>query len=109
MPFDNVLIIIILIIVLCETMAITCVKQYHLHGNLCYFMLAIVLYGVVCYLLDKSFYYSNMGITNVIWSGISLLAVAFAGILFFKEKVHFHDLVAGMLISVGILIFRFTE
>lgn len=109
MSFNNVLIIIILIIALCETAAISCVKQYHLHGNMCYLMIAILLYAIVCFLLDKSFYYSTMGITNVIWSGVSILVVSLAGLLLFKEKIHVHDVIAGILITIGILIFKFTE
>ena len=109
MAIDDHLIIFILLIVICETAAISCVKKYHLDGNVSYFVGAIILYGMVCYLLDKSFNYSTMGITNVVWSGISILAVAIAGVLFFREKVHLHDVIAGILITIGILIFRYTE
>lgn len=103
------LIIFIILIVIFETMAISCVKEYHINGNLKYFVLAILLYTIVCYLLHQSFYYSSMGITNVIWSGLSVFLVTLAGILFFREKVHSHDVFAGILITAGILIFRFTE
>lgn len=106
--FDKLICFIVLIVIL-ETLAITCVKEYHISSQLAYFIAAIFLYTAVCYLLHQSFYYSPMGITNVLWSGLSVFLVTIAGVIFFREKVHFHDIVAGLLIAAGIAILRFTE
>lgn len=106
--FDNLICFIILIVIF-ETMAISCVKEYHLSNQMGYFMLAIFLYSIVCYLLHQSFYYSSMGLTNVIWSGLSVFLVTLAGVFFFREKIHLHDIFAGLLITSGIVILRMTE
>jgi multidrug transporter EmrE-like cation transporter len=50
-----------------------------------------------------------MGITNIIWSGLSVFLVTVAGVFFFKEKIHWHDIVAGLFITTGIMIYKFTE
>lgn len=106
--FDK-LIIFILLIVTFETIAISCVKEYHISNQSIYFIIAIFLYSIVCYLLHQSFYYSPMGITNVMWSGLSVFLVTIAGVVFFREKIHYHDIFAGLLISAGIIILRATD
>lgn len=107
--FNNMLVI-ILLIVFCETSAISCIKRFHNHSGAQYFLLAVLLYGMVCYLLHRSFYLKDsMGMVNLIWSGISVMAVALTGILLFKEKVHVHDIFAGSLIMVGMMIFKYTN
>ena len=106
--FDKLIFFIILIVTF-ETMAISCVKEYHNNHKTRYFILAIFLYSIVCYLLHQSFYYSTMGITNIIWSGLSVFLVTLAGVFFFREKIHLHDLLAGLLITTGIVILRMTE
>lgn len=108
MIIDNLIFFIILIVIF-ETIAISCVKKYHIDGHKEYFIAAIFFYTIVCYLLHQSFYYSTMGITNVIWSGLSIFIVTVAGVLFFREKIHMHDIIAGIMITIGILILRFTE
>lgn len=104
-----VLIVIILLIVVFETSAIACTKQYHLSGDVAFIIVAVTCYTVVCFLLSESFKYKSMGITNVIWSGLSVFAVAMAGVLLFREEFHLHDLIAAALITSGIVIFEYTN
>lgn len=100
---------IIVLIVLCETLAISCVKEYHETNKKRYFCFALVGYVGVCYLLHKSFDHNGMAITNVLWSGLSILLVTLAGVLYFKEEIHLHDLFAGLLITAGVIILRLTD
>lgn len=88
----------------------SCVKKFHNGNGSCFFIGAVACYAVVCYLLHYSFYFrDSMGAVNVIWSGLSVLSVALAGVLFFKEKIHYHDIFAGALITAGMLIFKYTD
>ena len=103
------LILFVILIVIFETMAISCVKEYHINGHKAYFIAAVFMYAIVCYFLHQSFYYSGMGITNVIWSGLSVFIVPLAGVLFFREEIHIHDIIAGVMITIGIVILRFTK
>lgn len=105
----NYLLFIIILIVLFETTAIMCVKKYHEEECIEFFFLAVLFYAIVCYLLHKSLDYNNsVGINNILWSGLSIFAVTIFGVLFFKEKL-WHDILAGGLITVGIIIFKVTE
>ncbi len=65
---------------------------------------------MVCFLLHKSFDFTGgMGITNVLWSGFSVLFVIFAGIFFFHEKIQTYDIVGITLIVLGICCIRYTK
>lgn len=106
----NTMYLIILFICIAEASAMACVKNYHDGNGLIYFMAAVALYAIVCYLLHCSYYYKNsMGLTNIIWSGLSVLMVALFGILIFHEKLHFHDIIAGLFITTGLLIIKYTD
>lgn len=106
--FNNILILIALICIT-ETMAISCVKKYHNGDGSIFFIFAILLYSGVCFLLNKSFHLNTMGITNVLWSGMSVMFVIIAGVLLFHEKIHTHDVVAAALITTGMLMIRYTK
>lgn len=108
MTLKNLLILIVLICVT-ETAAISCVKKFHNGDGVWFFPLAVALYAVVCYLLHRSFYLNTMGITNVIWSGLSVMLVILVGVLVFHEKIHTHDLITAALITAGMMIIRFTK
>lgn len=106
----NYLLLIIILIVLFEAFAITCVKKYHEEQCIWFFLLAVLFYSVVCYLLHKSLDYNNsVGINNIIWSGLSIFVVTLVGVLYFKEKLHWHDIIAGIFITTGVIIFKMTE
>jgi multidrug transporter EmrE-like cation transporter len=100
---------IIILIVLCETLAISCVKEFHATKQVEYFLYAIIGYSLVCCLLYKSFDNIGMAMTNVIWSGLSILLVTIIGVLYFKEVIHTHDIFAGLLISAGVMIIKMTD
>lgn len=104
-----VLLIIIFLIVIFETVAIACTKQYHLGGNIGFIIGALFCYAIVCFLLSESFNYTTMGITNILWSGLSVLAVAATGIILFKEEFHLHDMIAAILITSGIVVFEYNN
>jgi|SRR5690242_6106584 len=98
---------IVILIVIFETTAISCVKEYHKCDKVGYMILAIMGYAIVCYLLNRSFYYrDSMGMINVLWSGLSVMAVATMGVLLFKEKITTCDIISGALIASGVLLFK---
>lgn len=101
---------IITFIVIAETIAISFVKKFHNGDGTKYYLLAVLFYAIVCYLLHRSFGLKNsMGIVNVVWSGISVMCVLLAGVLFFHEKIHLHDIIAASMITGGLMIIRYTE
>lgn len=98
----------ILTIVLIETLAICVLKKYHLSNKILFFVLGVLLYAVVCYLLTKTFAYEGMALTNIIWSGLSILFVALAGVLYFKEQLTTNDMIGSILIVIGIMVLQLS-
>jgi multidrug transporter EmrE-like cation transporter len=53
-------------------------------------------------MLTITYRYKNMGIVNVLWSGISILVVVSAGMIFFDEKITPLDQIGIVLVIIGI-------
>ena len=94
---------IILLIVILECLGQMCLKSYFNNpGKIHLYFIAIVFYAMVCLMLVLSYKYRGMGIINVLWSGISVLAVASAGAIFFHERLTRLDMIGIVCILVGI-------
>lgn len=98
----------ILSIVIVEAVAIWSLKKYHLDNKILYFLLGVLLYAVVCWLLTKTFAYEGMALTNILWSGLSILLVAIIGVCYFKEQLTRNDMIGSILIVVGIMILQLS-
>ncbi len=107
---NNYLLLLIILICISEAIAMSCVKKYHNGDGAGYIYLAMLMYAGVCLLLNQSLKFSNtIGMTNVLWSGLSVMLVTLVGVLVFHEKLHFHDIIAAVLITAGMLILKFTQ
>ena len=107
---SNTILTYILIIVIAEGIAQTCLKKYSESKKMIYFLTGLICYGLVSLFLCESYnVQGGMGIVNLIWSALSIITSFTIGILFFKEVIHFHDIIAIILISIGVLILKFTK
>jgi multidrug transporter EmrE-like cation transporter len=97
----------VLIIVGFETMAMSCFKKSL--DDWRFFILGVLLYIGVGGLLVQTFKLSGLAFTNALWSGLSVMATTTVGVLFFKEKLHFHDFIAIAMIGGGVMILKVTE
>jgi multidrug transporter EmrE-like cation transporter len=107
---SNLLLIYIILIVIFEAVAQSCLKEYSQSNNYNYFYAGILFYTGVGWLLCQT--YNNKGdlsVVNLVWSALSIVVSTSIGILLFKEKFHIHDIFAALLITGGILILRFTN
>ena len=108
MKFEFVLIITyVLMIVGLETCAMSCFKTSL--NDWRFFLLGLLLYGGVGILLVQTFKLTGLAFTNALWSGLSIMATTTVGVLYFKEKLHFHDYIAVAMIGAGVLILKFTD
>ena len=108
MKFAYALIIIyILMIVGLETCAMSCFKTSLTDWR--FFLLGLLLYSGVGILLVQTFKLTGLAFTNALWSGLSVMATTTVGVLYFKEKLHFHDYIAVAMIGAGVLILKFTD
>jgi multidrug transporter EmrE-like cation transporter len=97
----------VLIIVTFETTAMTCFKKSLQDWR--FFVLGVLFYIGVGGLLVQTFKLTGMAMTNALWSGLSVMATTTVGVLYFKEKLHFHDFIAIAMIGGGVMILKVTE
>lgn len=97
----------VLLIVMLETMAMSCFKRSI--DNNAFFALGVLFYAAVGYMLRMTMNSTGMAVTNVVWSGLSVVATTTVGILLFKEVLHYHDFVAIALIVSGVMILKVTD
>lgn len=107
---NNSILFYILLIVIFESVAQTCLKNYSNSNNSSFLYIGLFFYlGVAWFLCQSYSQQGGMGKVNLIWSGVSVIVSLSIGILVFKERFHFHDILATIMITFGILILRFTE
>lgn len=97
----------VLLIVMMETMAMTCFKKSTDHTA--WFAVGVLFYAAVGYLLRITFSMKGMAITNALWSALSVVATTTVGVLLFKEGLHVHDFIAIALIATGVVILKVTD
>jgi multidrug transporter EmrE-like cation transporter len=73
------------------------------------FLLGVLFYIGVGLMLVQTFKLTGMAFTNALWSGLSVMATTTVGVLYFKEKLHFHDYIAVAMIGGGVIILKATD
>lgn len=97
----------VLIIVGFETMAMSCFKKSI--DDWRWFVLGVLFYVGVGGILVQTFKLTGLAFTNALWSGLSVMATTTVGVLYFKERLHFHDFIAVAMIGGGVMILKGTE
>jgi multidrug transporter EmrE-like cation transporter len=78
----------VLLIVLLETFAMSCFKKSLDDSR--FFLAGILFYAGVGFMLCQTYHYTGLAMTNALWSGLSVMATTFVGVLMFKEVLHLH-------------------
>ncbi len=97
----------VLLIVLLETFAMSCFKKSLDDSR--FFLAGILFYAGVGFMLCQTYHYTGLAMTNALWSGLSVMATTFVGVLMFKEVLHLHDYIAVAMIGGGVMILKITE
>ena len=79
----NYYIFLILLIVLFESIAQFHIKKSKMTNNILFLFIAILAYIIVCLLLIKCYDYKSMGMTNFVWSILSIVSIILIGIISF--------------------------
>jgi multidrug transporter EmrE-like cation transporter len=93
----------IFFVVLAESIAQYNIKESLIKESNVRLLFAIFAYGFVCLFLRQI--YSNkvaIGITNVIWSILSIITILILGIIFFHEKINQWDILGIFLAILGL-------
>ncbi len=95
------------LIVITESTAQYHIKKSKTTKNLLYLLVSVVCYMVVCGLLYKCYDYHEMGMTNLIWSILSILSIMIIGHIAFHEQLNNYDLF-GIFLCIAGLYFIFV-
>ena len=98
------LVIIIASIVLSESIAQYYIKLYQEIPSKYYYLMGLGFYGMIVYLLNKSYEHSTMGTVKILWAGLSCISILLIGRFFFGEKVEANEWIGMSLIVLGIAI-----
>jgi len=97
----------VLLIVLMETLAMSCFKRSLDDSR--FFLAGMLFYTIVGYLLCQTYHHTGMAMTNALWSGLSVVATTTVGVIMFKEVLHLHDYFAIAMIGGGVMILKVTD
>ena len=71
-----------------------------------FFAAGVLFYVLIGYLLRATMHANGMSTTNVIWSGMSVLATTLVGVLLFKETIRAYDMIAIAMVVAGIMLLQ---
>jgi small multidrug resistance pump len=97
----------VLLIVMFETLAMTCFKKSL--DDTKFFLGGMLFYTIVGYLLCQTYKDKGLAMTNAVWSALSVLATTIVGVLLFKEVLHIHDYIAIAMIVAGVMVLKVTD
>ena len=92
----------IAIVLLCETTAISLLREYFVSSRILHFFLGCIAYCLVSLLLVRTFTFADMGIINIIWSVFSMLIVECVGVFEFHEHITRMEVVGIVFVISGI-------
>ena len=110
MIYSHTYIFLILLIVIFENFAQYNIKKHNIENNYIYVFLAIASYSIVCLLLGKCYTIkgAGMGITNFVWSILSIVSLITLGVIVFHETITFYD-IFGIILCIFGLYFIFLK
>ena len=92
----------IALIILLETVAQYHIKKSKLSNNIYLIFIAVILYATICLLLRMCYSYTSMGMTNFIWSVMSIVTVMVVGYFFFNETITHNDAIGIVFCMIGL-------
>ena len=110
MIYSHTYIFLIILIVIFENFAQYNIKKHNIENNFFYIFLAIASYSIVCLLLGKCYTMkgAGVGITNFIWSILSIVSLIMIGGIIFHETITFYD-IFGIILCICGLYFIFLK
>lgn len=96
-----VLLILVLIIVIAEGCAMSCVTYSTQNMKFAWLMMSGLFYMLVILCLHETFKIKEMGVVNGLWSALSVISVASIGVFWFGEKLTSAEFVAICLSAVA--------
>lgn len=99
----------LILTIIFETAAIILMKMSDGTANKSFLLLGGMCYAATFILLTMALKYLPMGLTNAIWAGTSTFLVYLFGIVYFKDKTSFWEVVFILFIIVGLVGLNFIS
>ncbi len=90
------------LIVIVESTAQYHIKKSKTTNNLMYLLVSVLCYIIICGLLHKCYDYDDMGMTNLIWSVLSIVTIMIIGHVAFKEHINKFDILGIVFCIIGL-------
>lgn len=87
-------------IVFFESIAQYHIKKSKINNNYIYLLVAIFAYSIVCLLLNKCYDFNGIGMTNFVWSVLSIVIMLIVGVVAFNETITKYDII-GIVLSIS--------
>lgn len=106
MANKNMLYLFVFLVLICETSAMSFLKQYSITGSFLALGGGLACYFLVCIFFEFSLRYEGMGMVNILWSAFSVIFVVVTGVLLFGEHVSGIQMVGIGLVITGVVFLR---
>lgn len=94
----------LLLAIVAEVIATSSLKASEGFTKLMPSMLVVVGYGIAFYFLSLVFKSIPMGVAYAIWSGLGIVLISIAGLLFFSQKLDMAAIIGIVLIISGVVV-----
>lgn len=98
----------IAIIVILEICAQSNFKMNSHNGDIKYYALGVFFYALLGLFLIEMYKYKGMGMTNALWSSISVISILLVGHLYWKEPITRLDLLGVIVALIGITLILYN-
>ena len=104
MIYSHRYILLIILIVIFENFAQYNIKKNNIENKFIYLFLAVASYSIICVLLGKCYAVkgAGLGVTNFIWSILSIFSLIIVGVIAFHETITIYDMFGIILCILGL-------
>lgn len=94
------------IVTSCEVTGQYCLKRYHMTQNMAFVATSMMLYATIALMLVWLLKYENIITFNVLWAGVSVLALSTMGFFVLGERLDGYEVIGALFIVTGILFIK---
>jgi small multidrug resistance pump len=94
----------LLFAIISEVIATSALKSSESFSRLWPSVLVVLGYGSAFYFLSLTLKMLPMGISYAIWSGVGIVLISIAGLVFYKQKLDMPAIIGMALIIAGVLV-----
>jgi drug/metabolite transporter (DMT)-like permease len=91
-----------LMISMSEGIAQYLVKRAQMTSKISMVLLGIFFYGLVCFMLYRSYSFENVGHMNLVWSCMSIIIAFISGFFIFEEPFNWYTVLAIIFACIAI-------